>query len=89
MDDEKLQPNRTHGMAVAVFFCSLIAQNLVSLLLLGAYSKGILPLIECGVLASLWRSCKLNIAAVVGIALISGVAFSMIGIWAYRTRYGL
>lgn len=47
MDTNQPQESRSYGAAVGMFFGVTIAQSLVSYLLFGAYTTGILPLIEC------------------------------------------
>ncbi|WP_273383400.1 hypothetical protein [Enorma phocaeensis] len=89
MSSNESQEKRSYGMAVGLFFALFIGQNLVGLLLFGAYATGILPLIECGVLAALWQSHKLNIGAIIAIAIACSIIFPMAGIWAYQTRYGI
>ena len=81
METNESQEDRSYGMAVGLFFALFIGQNLIGMIVFGAYATGILPLIECAVLASLWKSHTLSLGAV--------AAFPMVGIWAYETRYGM
>lgn len=83
------QEERGYGMAVGLFFALFIGQNLIGMIVFGAYATGILPLIECAVLASLWKSHTLSLGAVAAIAFVCSFAFPMVGIWAYETRYGI
>lgn len=89
MDTNGTQESRTGGAAVGLGVALFVAQNLVGLLLFGAYTPGILPMIECGVVANLWRTGRLSLAAVVAIGLVCAIVFPLVGIWAYRTRYGI
>ena len=89
MDTNESQRSRTNGTAVGLGVALFVAQNIISFLLFGAYATGILPIIECCIVANLWRTGRLSLAAVVIIGLICSVVFPMVGIWAYRTRYGI
>lgn len=89
MDTNESQGKRSYGMAVGVFFALFIGQNLVSTILFGTYATGILPLIECGALATFWQSNKLSTGAIVAIAIACSIIFPLVGIWAYQTRYGI
>lgn len=79
---------RSNGSSFGVFVLVFFAQNVVSMLLFGVYSTGILPLIECGVLSYLWKTNKLGPVGIAIIALVCSIVFSLVGIWAYQTRYG-
>ena len=76
METNGSQEERSYGMAVGLFFALFIGQNLIGI-------------IECAVLASLWKSHTLGLGAVAAIALVCSFAFPMVGIWAYETRYGV
>ena len=47
METNGSQEERSYGMAVGLFFALLIGQNLIGMIVFGAYATGILPLIEC------------------------------------------
>lgn len=89
MSSNESQEERSYGMAVGMFFALFIGQCAVSMIISGTYAAGILPLIECGILASLWKSHTLSLGVVIAIALAFSIIFPMIGLWAYQTRYGI
>lgn len=88
MDTNGMKEPRSNGSSFGVFVLVFFAQNVVSMLLFGVYSTGILPLIECGVLSYLWKTNKLGPVGIALIALVCSIVFSLVGIWAYQTRYG-
>lgn len=88
MDTNGMKEPRSNGSSFGVFVLVFFAQNVVSMLLFGTYSTGILPLIECGVLSYLWKTNKLGPVGIALIALVCSIVFSLVGIWAYQTRYG-
>ena len=88
MDTSGFKEPRTNGSSFGVFVLVFFAQNVVSMLLFGVYSTGILPLIECGVLSYLWKTNKLGPVGIAIIALVCSIVFSLVGIWAYQVRYG-
>lgn len=88
MDTNGMKEPRSNGSSFGVFVLVFFAQNVVSMLLFGVYSTGILPLIECGVLSYLWKTNKLGPVGIAIIALVCSIVFSLVGIWAYQVRYG-